>query len=161
MIYPDVLITVSDSHPVMEEFFSYGGQVLPPRHFDIPFFLHLSVLSLTVPKFKFDHLLIQHSSDDRLGCSCVMNGIRQQCLRNLSLFDTLDVRIRGIKACIVQTIAADDRLAIRVIHRMRQILSELTKRLPNACFICFSYSARWLSVPDERPSTRYSFPLKC
>ena len=68
-----------------------------------------------------------------------MNGIRQQCLRNLSLFDTLDVRIRGIKACIVQTIAADDRLAIRVIHRMRQILSEAdetsAKRLLHLLFI--------------------------
>ena len=133
----------------------------PPNIFSIyRFFFILVSFLLLFQNSKFDHLLIQHSSDDRLGCSCVMNGIRQQCLRNLSLFDTLDVRIRGIKACIVQTIAADDRLAIRVIHRMRQILSELTKRLPNACFICFSYSARWLSVPDERPSTRYSFPLK-
>ena len=123
-VYPAVLITVSDSHPVREEFFSYDGQVLPPDISLYRFFFILVSFLLLFQNSKFDHLLIQHSSDDRLGCSCVMNGIRQQCLRNLSLFDTLDVRIRGIKACIVQTIAADDSLTIRVIHRMRQILSE-------------------------------------
>ena len=56
-----------------------------------------------------------------------MDGIGKQRLGNLSVLDALDVRIGQVKPRIVQSVAADDSLPVRVVDGMGKISTDAYK----------------------------------